>query len=43
MPYVDGESDEEDFLYEPPMVMVGHDNRRPKEDDESYDEDDKGV
>ena len=37
MPYVDGESDEEDFLYD--QQMIGHDSKRLKEDDESYEED----
>ncbi len=40
MPYVDGESDEEDFIYEP-QIMVGHETKRPREDDESYEEDEK--
>lgn len=38
MPYVDGESDEEDFIYE--QQMIGHDSKRVKEDDESYEEED---
>lgn len=38
MPYVDGESDEEDFIYE--QQMIGHDSKRAKEDDESYEEED---
>ena len=38
MPYIDGESEEEDYIdYQ--HQMVGHEGKRVKEDDESYEED----
>lgn len=38
MPYIDGESEEEDYIdYQ--HQMVGHEGKRLKEDDESYEED----